>query len=1024
MNIIDEKLNAVLSTYKENSAYRTIVNMIVTGNTSNYLRTVVEFNLNQVVPPLWDGLFSGFGIKRIAESNKIKFTPVNLSNLGNYERYIGKPVDVPLQWFSKQYLKAINTQIMFNIKDNNDQWVTSKLRRKDYLVKMYLMCSSSNSREFWSARLETLIRYNNYAINCPIHDTESGSLFVDDLVHSYDIKEEHAIKGFYKTSPNNSVNTVYANDGVWCFEDPKKALARNSRLVTTPDSINLGYKTVFVIESVPKEIGDWFVTGAGYVPNSMLEKLGAMRITSPEGCKFVTMPTPKQTKDDVIYLSKNSFKGSLNGIYMAHYSLPAVGLLDVTQDEVNEFKELNLLEREFQGVKVYGYEIDVNLNASHFFALHGLRSKTVLTEEDQFTIDDELDQSNNSYYLEARANIEANPDYDLLGDIISKINQGTLRYAKDFLDLKIQEFTVAKSSYGDTGIEWMRHVLANANMLGSVEETLDLMTGHSSNTVTINRNSIFQITINNIFKDCKIPQGVFDPEEFANSGVTPDDYKRRLDLLLNGLPESGWDGLLGDSTKNININGFDFYIPSGKTMGDYIHEEEGSERVFFSGPAAAFLKLILSIKNNTTCWETKHINHMIEMQTFLLGKSIDRYTVKGGHYTLVPAPWLKCSEITLLPQTKEYSRGWSVKNNDRVTFSKMPVLFNKAIADMHMINGLPQDLYKVSDRMRLAMRNMMFSNNEVLLDHQNDTDGDMGRISLTGGILPVYDRLPEHMQDWGNSYIADEYDMNIKWKDYTYFPLSYDVNQKVPADAPISMNEAVHESAENKQYVGTGTNGLFYFAHILDMFVSKGVLTFEESQLFRDGYAMAFQDDIIRGIKHESSSSLFREASYRNLFFIDDEGNFNESARLALGALLKDKIGSSMATQRNSLFNEWDKINCNDALMSRRVFDINDIRLYQSQDESDIKLLDSITRSFLKGAEQSQPLFGYKSGGKGSDKAESYSYIMSNVSAYKDKYVLLGQDLSKISGNTTMHHLFSIWSESYDNRVNSDAWVD
>jgi hypothetical protein len=840
-----------------------------------------------------------------------------------------------------------------------------------------------------------LVANPSYRINCPL--VQSEGLFIQTPRYISDIKEEHAIDGFYKVQGESSLFTIYDGDMVFSFEDPKKASARNSRLVFTPESISIGRHKVFVLDTVPVELSNWFVTGAGFCPDSLLERLGAMRITSKEGCKFVTSPCPKDSDKGIIFLCKNSFKGGLNGVVMNKLGLvsnPSRMMTISDEDKEDIIQDIEC--RKFNGISVSGYLMDCELYVSQFYALHGLQQSA----DQDCPIDENgsIDESSQSFYVDALLNIKKDNSFDLIGHIMDSISKGLVKYGKDTIDLKVQEFSVARWSYGNVGTQWMEKVLSSKSIRGSVREGLDLMTGKSL-PVNLDRQDFWNATINGVFKGVRISESVMDPEEFAKEGISLEDYKERLDVLLNGNGTT-WDGLLGQA-KNIVINGYDFYIPSGFTMKEYINFEEGSNRVMFSGPAHCVLKLILSLKHKSTNWAIKEINHLVELQDLMLGKNIDRFNVDGGHYTIIPAPWLSQSQVALISQDEKYGRGWKINNGARATFSKMPVLFNKAIADMHVSSGIPQSMFRVSQRMRLAMRNMVFTNVKVLLDHQNDTDGDMGRISLTGGTLPVYDGLPDHMHKWAHEYSSDEYKMDLKYKEYKQYSLS-------------DMDDAVNESVASKKYVGTGTNSLTYVSHVLELYKDRGYVSADSAVKIRDSYSMLFQDEKVRGIKHESKSDMFEHIHSSKLFLFDSKTGFNFDAPSMLIGVVKSYTNESLSMEISTMFQHWYSTNGNIGLSARRIGDIQQVSLIQSGDESSIKLLDSTTRAFLAGVVKSQPLFAYANSYGAIDRNNAFVNIMNNVDSYKDKYILIGKNYSNFNDGTTVSALYSSWGNKSD----------
>jgi hypothetical protein len=663
----------------------------------------------------------GITTRRIGVSSKFEAKP--LSQLPNLVDSESK--DIPMQWLEKPYFDAILTQIKW-YKPINDSWAMepslNNAAMDSFLLKCLILCRSSQSREFWKAKLPTLVSNPNYNINCAIWD----KLAIKPTYYKHGIKEEHGLKYFYKVSAKNSLNIIYDDDGAFCFENPKKAMARDSRLVDTPEAIPYGKVKVFVIDKIPEvkldlntELSHYMVSGSGMVPMSWIETRGVSRCVFKEGGKFTTMPMPesihKAFPDVDVVLSKASFKSGLNGIYSIKTNTPPEEMVNVSKDDAELYLVNRLEERRINGVPVYGYSFEVDIKVTNLIALYGLRSN----DEDEELIGDNTEATSASYYTWAVEQIRLNPEFDLIDDIRQRLIRKELHYVGHNLNLKSQEFTVAAYSYGmDTAKDWMHKVMQTGIERGmirsSVTEALDLQTGN----VQFETHSIDDIKklIDVVYPRTKISLGKFDPCDLRNFKdeivCTPEEGRQRLDYLLNGY--GSWSGLLSPNSKLIEVvdnqgQTSRFYIPSGKTMEEYIHAEEGSERVFFSGPAGNFLLLLLSIRNSKTNWTLKALNHSAAMQSDMLGKTMDNFTTPGGNYTMLPAPWLFANEIAILNKGIDnlFGKQLPIKNDDRVTFSKMPVLFNKAIADMNIKTGLPKSMFgEYNDRIIIALRNV------------------------------------------------------------------------------------------------------------------------------------------------------------------------------------------------------------------------------------------------------------------------------------------------------------------------------
>lgn len=954
--------------------------------------------------------FMGVSAKRIGESAKVELKSYAAST-DTANRYV--PVDgkdIPIYWFNKETYNAIQLEgrIRFLAMTGEGKYRIIFEHELSYPEKLLLLARTSRSREFWSARMSTLISYKNYCINCCVNTEED---IVMPPKYKFGIKEEHALDGFYKLWADNSLNTIYQDDGVYCFEAPKKAIARDSRLVDAATSIFYGNHRVLVIDDASHpDIRDWFVTGSCYVPMSWIETRGPSRIISSFGLKATTAPMPLSMHEafgDCIVVSKASWKTGYNGLISAltgRSPEDMIGMTDIDARLVLACSDASTVYS-IDGVNVTAWELDsVPVNVTNLYGLYGLRTKE---EDDSEDIKDE----ESSFYLEAISEIKKDPDFDLMGHIWDAIVSERVSYARHSIKIKTMEMTVASFSYGQgVANEWIKEIIR----VGKIrhEEVMDRQVG----AISYKEYDLVDLTkiINTVYQGVQINPGSFDPDNLKNSTgtlkISPESGATRLDVILNG-DGFEWEGLLGESPKRFTIGGFKFYIPGGNIMKDFIYKEDGSNRMFFSGPASEFLKLLISARHSKTNWSMKFINHNISLQRALLGENVDQFKVEGGNFVLLPAPWLDKDQVIYLnKKTGVTGKALSVKNGDRVTFSKMPVLFDKAIADVYMLTGVPKHLFgEVSDKFVLAMRNMMFCNTDLMLTHQNDTDGDTGRISLTGGILPVFTDVAEHMKPWVSEYKEDEYDLKLKFKAYEKYSID-------------EMDVAVKEAMTNKQYIGRATNDLFFLSYLLELFVAS-CMSMNSNRPFittmRNTYSMVVQS-LVRGIKHTGGGDLIKTVAVSNMFRDNMKDIFwngiNEAMLLHAGEGWSGSIDTFRLWVEDNLV--LPTINPNKTfspLSARRVRKTGSIRLEQCHFENQIKVLDMFTNSFIIGAESAMPSFRMSD----AQSTAVANKIMNNNDQYKmylNKYLLLGQDMSNYCEYTT-HGMLMTAIKSRNNSV-------
>lgn len=947
------------------------------------------------------GVHTGIKTARLYQTCKIGLT-VPTGTVDGWTGSLPKNrIDIPVEWFSKSYLSAISYRIDWYSQSfqGNDplplKSLNGKANTNKWLLKLLLLATNSTTRTDWCSRIPTLVMFPDYRIR-----SDSRGRVVDVLNHPAVIKEEHAISGFFNTVMPESVFAYNSHDGGICaMEEPKKASARISRLVQHPESIDMGIHRFFIASDIPSSLSDWFITGSGFTPSSILGRIGGFRARNEHGLKMTSMLYPAEWEkelDGAFLLSKASFKSQLNGIAKLVSQCSDRKLMAAEEAPVKEYLDSMLDSITLNGETVYGWYVEMPLGVTNMYSLYGLRSRIE---------DDGIEDECSSYYVDSFNALNEDASYDVLGDLSARLEQGEIHYVSQTVNVKMQELSVAYWSYGEhIGKQYMRNVIDAAKplMRASSRFAWDVMSDSDVSAVVYDEeffswlsNDAYPVSQRKNSRNVLLP-GIIDPDMYLD----PEYGRGAIDRLLYGVEGHAWDGLLGDSIKEFRLYGYSFIVPGGDVMSQFVHEEDGSERIFLSAVGKVLQMLIASYKSPNTNWAVKSINHDMDLQSSLLGKNMDSFTVEGfGNKTMLPAPWLSMKQICVIDPVYSYM-------NDRVvSASKMPVLFNKAIGGYKLRTNLPRAVFgKVDSRIELALKNMVFTNIDIMLDHQNDTDGDQLRVFLVDG-LPLYDGLPSHMSVWRDNYIASEQDLAMKFKPYVY----YDAN---------SVSEAVFESIDNKIYVGKATNALGLLGQTFQMFVGLGSMEFNTAQAIRDAYAMGMQDDIVRGIKH-NSGGLFKLANMYNVLFgstIIREGesmSLREKARKAFLLMVVGYIGESYTNSILSFFDLWDEYSCSNSvdgyspLSSRRVGSIVDHSYKVIKDEHYMIELDMLTQSYISQSYSAQPRHVMSS----SDSEEvkvSYDRCMSNVSEYRSKYIIWNQVLPTHS-NTIIGSVLSYW---------------
>lgn len=988
----DVKIAKVIESWSFDSNYQAFIKSLIEGTTVDYIESKRIYSTAKV------------GMKFVGSRDDRPF---------GYMGFISTDrIDIPVEWLDYSFLSMLDIVIKDGQDDSKISWwrwdakseslVSAKSLMgssgmNKHIIKLMMMAKDSSTRRMWSSRIGSLQLFPDYRINCTTFGTIPGSCQIPTK-HTALIKEEHANKGFFNTVMPDSVFAHNVSEGIMSIEDPKKALARISRLVQHPDAVDMGTFKFFVADDIPEELTEWFFTGSGYCPTSLLGRVGGFRAVNEYGLKITSMLYPESwvdsVADDCFIVSKASFKSGLNGVLKLLSGASNKRIADGDSDKMMDFLLSKIECITLDGHDVNGWYVDMPLHITSFYSLYGLRTIEEIEEGlgDDEVCDDGLVLPKGSFYTSSLEALTADPDYDLLYGVQAMLDKKEIRYMGQKVRIKVQELNTSYWTHGaDVSDQFMKNVVDSSfkYMKAAGKLGLDTMSDADIDVVAFDAVFLNELAYKVYPAGLRSNPGVLDPSIYRSIA----EGNSCIDLLLNGIEGTLWDGIFGISSKVFVINGKEFFIPSGSVMKEYAFTEEGSDRWFMSGPAKALQTLMVSIKNVNTNWDIKSVNHNMDLQSSLYGDTVDNFPVKGfGNKAMLPAPWLDADEVTVLDKT------YKGHNGEHVMGSKMPVLFDTAVSGFKLLTGLPRHIFgEIDDRLRLALRNMVFINCDVMMDLRNDTDGDMHRIALVSGI-PLHTGVPEHMRVWRDSYIADESDMKCTLKGHKFYNMD-------------SVNDSVLEAAENKEYVGKATNALATLGHILQILISKGLIEYSKAKLIRASYAMSMQDYIVAGIKHATFGSLFKDADLNAAFYsVNEEVRFN-SRRLFV--LLISEYNDTVGAHIYIMFTEWDLIsgmsNGTSPLSKRRTSVITGHDYRQVPDEHLIKQLDMFTRSYLRNSYLAQPVFSMANS-KDDKVREAFALCLASLSSYESKTVLWEQVLPSCD-NTVISRLLNYWKE-------------
>lgn len=895
-------------------------------------------------------------------------------------KFRDKSSDVYGSWLHRDILHAFNRiswyesdyEGNYHIHGLPEDWEGGNKFRHFYY--MWVVCQSSTFRSKIDDVLKTLVMFPTYKIGIDLR-----TKLAVPPEHFRLIKDDHGSKGFYsfkledslwainKTPDDNKGNIFALGDNL------KKVAQRVTKLTPNRSTTYIGTYRAFVMEDVPEEIKPLFNTGAIYTPRSIVERLGLMRLISPYGTKGVTMPLTDQMEEinkNIFIFSKGSFKGNMNGVYALKSGKSFRECMGISTKGQKRYLKKHREVFGVQGHKVYGWFVDIPLYASTFYALYGLKD----VEGDEFM--------QSSFYLDALRQVEE--DYDAF-NLIHHVRQSSMVNKFPILHVKTQEVRNVKFSYSDEQAQkFATSVITSGNkyIRERTHESMKLLSKKLKRKDAVKVDRLYLERVSRAVWPRMIPTGPLD--------LSDDKVK----MLLDGGNLGGvqWDGLRTGRAKFFIENGARFYIPGGKTMDEYIHEEEGTTRVMFSGPAREFIFLMIGLRNKSMNIKAKSIQHMASVQRDMLGDTIDKWPVMGsGNKVLLPGFWLKPNEVVC---TDGRFKDWEGKT---VMFSKMPVLFNKAVTGLKFSRWLSREYYSnLSPDLLFALNDGVIAPTQLLLDHQNDCDGDLGRIAYLGDdAIPEYDGLPDHMHAWRDNYVEGENDLALSFDEVKEFTTG-------------EISEAMNEMIESKEATGSGTNSLFYLETVLESFIHDGEINREEAILLRDAYSMAFQDDIVRGIKHLKGGRGFADALMHKVMFFEESIEEVQPGRAAFKKLVDIVSERDLDDVVDTMFVLWDDMveNPHSPAASRRSGTIKKLTTRRIEFEDDLDMLDILTRSYLSSTEGMFHSYSYMRKTEG-----LLDFIEENYEDIMNKYILLGKNLVNVKADHAFGCILNAWLE-------------
>ena len=665
---------------------------------------------------------------------------------------------------------------------------------------------------------------------------------------------------------------VESNDRLYSFLDPKKFAARQEKL-NGDNSIARVWEDVFVIiESGDKSL-PYFNTGCFYASDRLLRSIGCCRLTSDINnllIKGVTHYAPLIAKVDGMDLSivaSSSAKGGVAGI------AAALGQAFDFASEVQVLPQFDVCEITLNnGDTVKGVKVRVELKITNAFTVENfwrsteVNSVASLEEAHAADVASKVEKVVGYNKEEVKA-LSASMMERAVTSRTSIID--VLCDAERDLEISLKpavttvtpgEFENIAVTYGrDVARAYMDSLLTNrfnAEMSAKSVSASEWLTG------TVNGKEISINLLMEVISEYCMFHGV-SVNSKPNSTFNTAFVKDVVEAL--GLKENGW----------VYITELNVWLPTGETLVSDLYAE--SRQYDLTVQVTSVMKYLLSsvmylinAKNkrglNDVLIQSTGVNLKMFIQDALLNKKTAKLKAHGKYMTLLPGFWLENKNDVCILSRDLYRPDLSHLEWIKVNIAKHPVLFLEAVAGFRCFNEIPG--VELDDDLLSIFMNVVFVHPDYLLELQNDTDGDLARVTFDQYWLPAYTGkvLESCASEFHKNYVEGENDLGIN------------IN-KLPSIKSFTHDElykAIAQASEAKENVAMFTDNLHKLqAGIRTSPITKQVIAVhgkeKGGQLLKDAVIMAatlIQTDAMNAIKHSGgvtagsalTSSVLRSA--------------------------------------------------------------------------------------------------------------------------------------------------------------------
>lgn len=753
------------------------------------------------------------------------------------------------------YNSIMNRVFVYKSEDNLEEVFIS-----DFFLKVSLIQEAGISLDTLLANpsyiLVLELKYNRLrVVKHPLLDVSLENLIVSTYGEKPTFTEpSKANVGYIGFNVDLKGMAVESNDKLYSFLNPKKFAARQEKL-NGDNSIARVWEDVFVITESGDKSLPYFNTGCFYASDRLLRSIGCCRLTSDINnllVKGVTHYAPLIAKDvgmELSIVASSSAKGGVAGI------TASLGQAFNFASEVNVLPQFDVCEITLNnGDTVKGVKVRVELKITNAFTVENfwrsteLDSVSSLEEAHAASIASKTERVVGYNKAEVKALSatmmeRAVKSHTSIIDVLCDAERDREISLKPAVTTVTPgEFENIAVTYGkDVASAYMDSLLANRfndKLSAKSVSASQWLTGNvSGREVSVN-------TIMETISELAMYHGV-SIDIKPNSTYNTAFIKHVVEAL--GLQENGW----------VNIPQLGVWLPTGETLFADLFSDENEYSITIQVTAvmkyllSSIMYLLVAQKTNgisDVLMQSTGVNLSMFIQDALLNKKTAKLKTHGKYMTLLPGFWLENKSDVCILSRDLYRPDLSHLEWIKVNIAKHPVLFLEAVAGFRCFNSIPG--VELDDDLLSIFMNVVFVHPDYLLELQNDTDGDLARVTFDQYWLPTYTGkvLESCAAEFHKDYIAGENDLGINLS-------------KLPKIQEFSHRElykAIAEASEAKENVAMFTDNLHKLqAGIRTSPVTKQVIAEHGvevgAQLLKDAIIMTatlIQTDAMNAIKH------------------------------------------------------------------------------------------------------------------------------------------------------------------------------